>query len=61
MTPIPGGPFDTPRARLPITIDSDSDEGEPDGSGDNADSDVEDFRMLFQSFVVWFVRPLLTY
>ena len=50
-----------PSARLPITVDSDSDEGEPDGSGDNADSDVEDFRMLFQSFVVWFVRPLLTY
>ena len=64
VTPIPGGPFDTPRARLPmhpITIDSDSDEGEPDGSGDNADSDVEDFRLLFQSLHVWFVRSLLTF
>jgi hypothetical protein len=46
MTPIPGGPFDTPRPWLPmqsITIDSDSDGGGPDGSGNNTDSDEEDF------------------
>ena len=45
----------------PITINSDSAEGEPDGSGDNVDSDVEDFRLLFQSLHIWFVRSLLTF
>ena len=52
VTPIPGGPFNMPSTRLPITVNSDSDEGEPDGSGDNADSDVEDFRMLFQTHLL---------
>jgi hypothetical protein len=61
VTPIPGGPFDTPRARPPPIrsiniVDSDSDEEGPDGSGNNTDSDEEDFRVLFRSLAIWFVR-----
>jgi hypothetical protein len=61
VTPIPGGPFDTPRARPPPIrsiniVDSDSDEEGPDGSGNNTDSDEEDFRVLFGSLAIWFVR-----
>jgi hypothetical protein len=60
VTPIPGGPFNTPRARPPIhsitIVDSESDEEGPDGSGNNTDSDEEDFRVLFGSLAIWFVR-----
>ncbi|KIJ90583.1 hypothetical protein K443DRAFT_15100 [Laccaria amethystina LaAM-08-1] len=40
-----GGPFDMPH-------NFSSDEGEPDGSGNNPNSDEEDFRLLFQSLNV---------
>jgi len=60
VTPIPGGPFDMPRARPPPIhsiniVDSDSDEEGPNGSGNNTDSDEEDFRVLFGSLAIWFV------
>ena len=49
-----------PRARPPpmcsITIvDSDSDKEGLNESGNNTDSDKEDFRVLFGSLTIWFV------